>query len=228
MRFSLPCPAAASRLFWSTTVVAASIALWSASARAQTTTINFDVNSNGIPIAAPSLFAETTRLTTLYSPLGVTFSGPGGNNGGAILDEGGNFGVNARSGRNFLAFNRVVAMSDGGFATDPETITFAVPEQTVSIYAAGGNTTDTFVMNAFDATNSLVGTSTVSSQQFALVSTTAGGGITHVVLTQTGDSIFVYDDLSFTAMPNSQPEPAGVSVLGIGAAMALVRRRRAR
>ena len=49
---------------------------------ARATTINFDVDSNGNPVSTQTIFVRVTRLTNLYSPLGVTFSGPGGNDGG--------------------------------------------------------------------------------------------------------------------------------------------------
>jgi hypothetical protein len=42
---------------------------------------------------APDDFSDATALTTTYIGLGVLFSGPGGNNGGAIMDQSGNFGL---------------------------------------------------------------------------------------------------------------------------------------
>ena len=38
-------------------------------------------------VDAPCDFAETNALTSEYSGLGVNFSGPGGKDGGAILNE---------------------------------------------------------------------------------------------------------------------------------------------
>ena len=75
--------------------------------------VNFD-------LGAPCLFRETTRLTEAYAGLGVHFAGPGGNSGGAILDQCSNFdGMNARSGVDFLAFNNTALLSDGGIPTGP-------------------------------------------------------------------------------------------------------------
>src|SRR5262245_9362983 len=91
-----------------------------ASARADVL-INFDVDAFGNPVNAPGLFLDTTHLTELYSPLGVHFSGPGGNDGGAILNQSGNFGVPALSTPNFLAFNSGARMQDGGIPIGPET-----------------------------------------------------------------------------------------------------------
>jgi hypothetical protein len=103
-------------------------------------------------------------LTDLYAASGAIFSGPGGNNGGAILDQAGRFGVNARSGESFLAFNRVgAAMLDGSLPIDPEAITFATLVTDVSIWASGGAETASFLMEAFDAADALVGTSTVTA-----------------------------------------------------------------
>ena len=89
--------------------------------RAEAVLINFDTDASGNALSAPCFFGATTRLTELYAPLGVHFSGPGGNDGGAILNECSNFGVNALSSPNFLAFNRSAPMSDGGIPQDPET-----------------------------------------------------------------------------------------------------------
>ncbi len=78
-------------------------------------TINFDTDAYGNPISAPAIFFDTTALTTLYEPLGVTFSASGGSiNGGAILNAlKSNFGVTALSGTNFLAFNPEGTLSTG-------------------------------------------------------------------------------------------------------------------
>jgi len=55
-------------------------------ANAAVISINFDVDANGNPINAQPGFARyTAALTTLYSPLGVTFSGPAPNSGGAKI-----------------------------------------------------------------------------------------------------------------------------------------------
>src|SRR3954451_24353080 len=80
--------------------------------------ITFDVDAAGNPITAPTTFAEATALTDLYASLGVHFRGPGGNNGGAILNDA-NFAVKALSGRNFLAFDRTALLANGGTPTDP-------------------------------------------------------------------------------------------------------------
>ena len=62
----------------------------------------------------PAGFFLVEPLRNEYA--GLRFSGPSALDGGAILDQDGNFGIEARSGRNFLAFNRgdSVLMANGG------------------------------------------------------------------------------------------------------------------
>jgi hypothetical protein len=197
-------------------------------AGAQVMTIDFDTAPGGGTVVAPINFSETTRLTTLYAPLGVTFSGPGGNDGGAILNQDSNFGVNARSGVNFLAFNRDpnARLSDGGRPIDPETIAFATPQGQVSIFASGGFSANSFRIDAFDAGGSLIGSGTGTSGVGAYVQlSVAAAGIRSVVLTGTGAApFFVYDDLSFTSVP----EPSSLALTGVALAGAACRRWRRR
>lgn len=179
--------------------------------------ITFDTDAGGSPLVEPCCFVSTVALTTLYAPLGVTFSGPGGNDGGAILDTSGNFGVSPVSGSNFLAFNRSATMSDGGTARDPETITFASPVSSASIFAAGGFSTGNFLMEAFDATSTLVDSDSVATLLFAQLSV-SGAGIVRLVLTETnGINSFVYDNLEFNG-GGQVPEPGSLALLGIALA----------
>lgn len=189
---------------------------------ARAVTINFDTDAAGNPLTAPSLFADADPLTTLYASLGVVFAGPAPGDGGAILDESSSFGVTARSGSNFLAFNREATMQNGGTPTGPETLTFSTPVSSVSIYGAGGSNVDTFTMTAFDNLGVVIDTDTVSSQQFAQIEVSAGGpGISSVVLTENGDPFFVYDDLSFIFVP----EPASGLVFTAACGLLVGRRR---
>jgi hypothetical protein len=172
--------------------------------------IDFDTDAAGNIINAPGLFLQTTALTDLYAPLGVTFSGPSLLSGGAILNTVGNFGVQPLSGSNFLAFNRSANLLDGGSPIDPETITFSNLASQFSIFASGGSSASSFQLQAFDINNSLLGSSTISTaagQWDKLSFTSASGGIKQVILTGTG-SVFVYDNLTV----DSVPEP--LSILG--------------
>jgi PEP-CTERM motif len=159
-------------------------------------------------------FVSTVPLTSAYSSSGVTFSGPSAGQGGAILNQSGNFGVNAYSGTNFLAFNGTT------YATGPETIVFTDLWKTVSIYAAGGNSINTFLMQAFDSIDSLVGTASVITQGWSLLAVSSEiEDIRKVVLTQTaGDGTFVFDDLRATDSSAPVPEPASLILLLAGIA----------
>lgn len=185
--------------------------------------ITFDTDAQGNPLTAPPDFGDTTHLTTLYSSLGVTFSGPGGNDGGAILNQAGNFGINPLSGENFLAFNRSAPMSDRGTPQGPETITFSTTQSSVSIYAAGGYTTGVFTMTAYDGSNNELGTDTVASYNTWDLLSISATGIASVVLTETTSTIGVYDNLSFTP---SVPEPSIPALAGLGGLSLMLLRRR--
>jgi len=128
--------------------------------------------------------------------------------------------LSANSGRNFLAFNRGATMGNLGIPTDPETIVFTDLWKTVSIYAAGGDSMDTFLMQAFDSIGSLVGTASITTQGWSLlVVSSETENIRKVVLTQTaGDGTFVFDDLRATDSSAPVAEPASLILLLAGIA----------
>jgi hypothetical protein len=192
-------------------------------------TINFDTDANGNALTAPDAFSSATNLTNLYSSLGITFSSSSGaNNGGAILDQSSNFAVNARSGTNFLAFNRLsgATFSNGGRPIDPEVLSFSTAISDFSVFASGGFSNASFQLQAFDAGNTLLGSSTInilagSYGQLNFVSVSSN--ISTIILTQiSGDNSFVYDDLSFNNSPvTSVPEPFTVMGTLIGGTAAI-------
>jgi hypothetical protein len=210
-------------------LLAFQVAAFSASA---TIEINFDIDASGNPITAPDLFENTTRLTEVYAPLGIHFFGPDGSNGrdgGAILDQKGNFGVAALSGPNFLAFNRGIPMMDGGNPQDPEIITFDMLATNISIFAAGGHDIKTFLMEGFDADGMLVASDTVITQGWAELEVAWSLGIRSVRLSVTipdpgFSNAFVFDDLSVDFVP----EPSTISLLICAAAIGLALRFRKR
>jgi hypothetical protein len=201
--------------------------------------ISFDTDPFDQAITAPSNFNQSTALTDLYAPLGVHFTGPGGPDGGAILNAGAapsppedgstggspvpDFGVFARSGTNVLAFNRDASLpgdteSNGGVPRDPETITFDMPVTSVSIYAAGGFVASTFTMDGYDLRGNLLGSTTLTTQDWGQLSLSSSNPFQSVVLSETsttGDlgNGFLYDDLQIVTVV---PEPASLALLGIG------------
>ena len=191
----------------------------SAARAGSVTTVTFDTDTSGNPIAAPELFINATALTELYAPWGVHFSGPGGNDGGAILEVGGGSLGPAYSHPNFLAFNEQATLGDGGTPQGPETITFDTLVTEASIYAGASFSSNAFKLEAYDAGDTLVVTDTadhVSGFQWAKLQASWSPGIKRVVLTETtADHTYLYDDLSFTTIP--EPSTAALFGLGLGA-----------
>lgn len=147
-------------------------------------------------VAAPCLFMETVPLRTAYLPLGVSFTGVGIYDGGAILNACSNFSVSGFSGSNFLAFNNTAGYPTGGIPQTPETITFTSPVAAVSLLVGSGLNGSVVSLDAYDAANVLV-----ASNSRSLVSGLAPLGVTapsisRVVLS--GGGIFVADNLRFT------------------------------
>lgn len=146
--------------------------------------------------AQPCNFASTVALTTEYSALGVVFSGPGGNDGGAILDQCGNFGVTGYSPPNFLAFNVNSALSNGGVPRGPETLTFSQTVDTVAVNG-GHSSSGTITLECFNAAGSSVGLQTISgTSALQPLSVTATGQIASCRLSFTG-TVAVFDDLTY-------------------------------
>ncbi len=161
-------------------------------------------------------FSATTPLRNEYAGMGVVFSGQNALDGGAILNVTSNFGVNARSGEHFLAFNTGASMSNGGVPTGPQTISFVGGASSVSIYGIIARMT----MTAFDANNTEIASTTIGAdgvwQEMAL-----SGNISYVVITGAGSSTYLLDDLSWTAIP----APSSVALAGV-LALGAARRRR--
>jgi len=191
-------------------VVAFAAALPAASFAA-TTTIDFDGTG------APCCFVSTTPLTNAYAGLGVTFSGVGGT-GGSILNQSGNFGFNAHSGTDFLAFNTSVNGISG-----VEDIAFSNLQSNVSIWVAnqfGGSVS----LTAYDASGASVATSSITSSSVWQQLSVSAAGIASVRLSpQLGTAYYAADDRSFTG---AVPEPEAYAMLAGGLAVLGVALRR--
>ena len=161
------------------------------------TTIDFDGTG------APCVFASTTPLTNAYSGLGVTF---GGN--GAILNECGDFGLGARSGTDFWAFNVST------YATGPGQIFFSALQSSVSLFA-GARFSSLFTLTAYDALDNIVGSmsATPGDGTYAELSV-SGAGIARAEITSQA-SAWVVDDLSFGGAV-AAPEPGSLLLLATG------------
>lgn len=209
------------------TIVALILFLVAALTANATVVINFDTDAFGNPFSAPQLYIDTTRLSEFYAPLGIHFwgpDGPNGRDGGAIVNESGNFGIGAHSGTNALGFNRApnAILMDGGRPRDPETISFDTLASNISIFA-GGPIAEAFVMQGFDANGILVATDMVTTQGWSELEIAWAPGIRSVQLFVTGPNdtgiplYFVFDDLSVDFVP----EPSTISFLICAAVGAL-------
>jgi hypothetical protein len=145
----------------------------------------------------PCGFASTTRLTDRYAALGVIFEGPGGNDGGAILDECGNFSVSGQSSPNFLAFNSNSQLEDGGVPRGPETIWFQTAVSEVQINAGSNSGAgQSITMEAFDAGSNLVASATITLASNLQPIKVSAERIVRVVIS-TDATVFVLDDLTW-------------------------------
>ena len=147
-------------------------------------------------LTQPCGFFETIALTTEYAGIGATFAGPGGLDGGAILDQCGGFGVTGHSPPNFLAFNTGALLSDGGIPQGPETVTFVQTVDSVSVNA-GSSASGTITLECFASGGGSVGSqSVVGTANLQPLTVTAPGQIANCVLSFTG-TIAVFDDLTW-------------------------------
>jgi hypothetical protein len=153
-----------------------------------TTFLDFD------EAAQPSLFKDANPLRTEYQGLGVVFSSPNDLDGGALLDEVANFGVSGHSSPNFLAFNCLASMQNGGVPRVPEFLSFALAVSSVSALV-GSRDPVMLTMEAYDVNAQLIDSDTVLlSPAMQLISVEASG-IVSVVLGGQTPCIFVLDDL---------------------------------
>jgi hypothetical protein len=153
-------------------------------------------------VAAPCDFAETIALTDEYSELGVYFSGPGGKDGGAILNECSSFSPTGHSSPNFLAFSTLKTLMDGGIPQGPETIAFTKSVNHVRLHAAWNHMNIT--MDAYDTGNNLLDSDTDSAISSVKPMQVSAAGIARVVLHFSGAATLLVDDLAWYEQPEVQ------------------------
>lgn len=209
-----------------------------ANSQAAIQTINFDTDAGGNPIDAPNLFNNAASLTELYAGLGVHFSSLNrvaqstviikdgievtetsnvmqvANSGmGSILNENANFGHNAKSGDNFLAFNK---QSESN--TNFWRISFDDPIGYFGISYSNGQTSnyyEYFNIEAYDVNGDRIGSNwsaySYGSQYFSTMSFKSSTEIAYIdigqgiyccgpnatVSTEPGNWSKTYDDLLF-------------------------------
>jgi hypothetical protein len=152
--------------------------------------INFD------DVVAPCSFSQQNPLRNEYQALGVVFEGPAPLDGGAILDECGNFGVNGHSSPNFLAFNCNAGMANGGTPRSPETLIFTDPVAEVSLLAGSGSGAgQPLTAEAFDVNMDPLGSQTITLATTLQPVGVVAPGIKYLVVS--GPCVFVLDDLTF-------------------------------
>ena len=187
---------------------------------------NVDFDGTG----APSNFADTIALSNEFAAQDVIFSGPGELDGGGILNQAGNFGIQARSGTDFLAFNRVAQYLGGGTPVGPLAISFDSRVDFVSIFASGGDNSTSFTIDAYRL-DGLVGSRTFNASaavwtELLISSEDVAGdiGFDSVVISENSNrDAFVYDDLSFTT---AVPEPGSALIVVLCTGLASLTRKR--
>jgi hypothetical protein len=188
-------------------------------------TIDFDHDAEGNLLTVAPLFLDEPPLRDLYAPLGLLVRGPSRGAGPAILHQAGNFGVPARSGTNFLAFNTGADLENGGLARGPVSFLFPGLISAFEIYVSGGNMPTPFHLEAFDNTGQLIGVRDVVGPGAAYdVLSFASATPIAMVRVNAVDEVFVMDDLTFTPVP----EPGTFALATVMAAFLTPRCRKRR
>lgn len=148
--------------------------------------VNFDDS------AEPCTFLETTALRGVRQ--GAVFSGPGAN-GGGVLDQCSNFGIDAFSVPNFLAFNAGSPFSDGGVASLPQAVFFPGGASGVSLQVSEGEVADSAQVIV-----AAIGAGAVQDFQVVTLDGTwqevTVGGPVDVLVVAGGERVLLIDDIA--------------------------------
>jgi hypothetical protein len=159
--------------------------------------INFD------DTVRPCLFIETVALRDEYAGDEVRFSGPGLKDGGAVLNECGNFGVSGHSSPNFLAFNCHAQLSGGGVPRGTEVLTFSQPVRRLSAYV-GSRVDSGAAMRVFALSSSgtvLDSDAVYLRPDLQMIEVASTVGISQVLIGIQSPCVWVLDDLGFDFFP---------------------------
>jgi len=159
---------------------------------------------------APTDFGDALALRDRYEALGIQFRGNSEINGGAILDKSGTDSVTGFSAPNALSFAMGGILSDDGTARLPETLRFDPPIRHVQFrFGAGAEAEITAA--AFDATDTLIGSTTIPINTSLQTLTLDSPGAIRVEISSNGSSGLL-DDLFFT-----QADPCAHALCDTGA-----------
>ena len=179
--------------------LALAVVATTASGAPAATTVTKHVSFDGP--TAPAAFADASPLRERYAGRGIHFLGRNETDGGAILDEDDQWGVDPHSGQQFLAFDKEAVLANGGVPWGPETIGFDQKQHVVKIYVAQlGPTVGTanFTLVARRA-GQIVDVATVetTTRDWSLLRVSAPGGIRKVTLRGSApDDAWAADDLT--------------------------------
>lgn len=150
-------------------------------------------------VEAPCSFSDQYPLGDEYVDLGVEFAGPAEGDGGAILNECGNFGVSGHSAPNFVAFNWDATMANGGTPTGSEYIYFTEPVNYVSVLVGSGSGAGaTLSMRAYDSDGVLIAETSVVLAPVLQEIAVEACPIATVVIGDLQPRVWVFDDLGFS------------------------------
>ena len=179
--------------------------------------------------SAPCVFLQAEPLGNEYTPAGPAFHTSIPAAGGAVIGQCGNFGVNARSGTDFLAFNNEATLINGNTPAGPEAIRFSVPVANISLYVGGTQTGPSYSMDIYDFNTVLIGTVSGTPQIGQWIPLTYNASNIGLALLSYTTNLAVVDDLSWdnpvTAIDNPVPEPATMAWTAAALALLALRRR---